>query len=72
MVEDGLVARVVDEMVAGLSDGERKGFGKELVDCLYDRSWCAEHGVDYLNPDVGLAKAELYVELYINKSRELP
>ena len=72
MVEDRLLVGVVDEIVAGLPERERERFGKELESCLYDRWWCAEHGVDYSNPDVGLAKAELYVELYVNKFRGLP
>lgn len=27
-----------------------------LTECLYDRSWCAMYGIDYVNPDVAKAR----------------
>ena len=70
MVEETL-KEVVDRMVVGLSDGKRRRFGEKLESCLHDREWCRIHNIDYSNPNVGLARAELYGELYINKPQVL-
>ena len=70
MVEEKL-NEVVDRMVARLSDGERRKFGEKLESCLHDREWCRVHNINYSNTNVGLARAELYGELYINKPQVL-
>ncbi len=54
--------KVVNRLVAGLLEGEMQCFNKELESCLYDREWCRVHNINYSDPDVGLARAELCVE----------
>ena len=50
----------IDRMVMNLPKKERQHFSKELEDRLYDREWCNNHKIDYLNPDFNLVKSELY------------
>lgn len=57
----------IDRMILDLPKKERKHFSKELEDCLYDRGWCGDHKIDYLNPDLTLAKLKVYKELYKNE-----
>ena len=57
----------VNGLVLGLPEEDRRRFENRLGDCLYDRDWCKKYGINYCNPDVGLARVELYIELYASK-----
>ena len=46
-----------------LNPDEKKKFDRFLMDNLYDRYWCRENGIDYVNPNVGIAKGKTYNEI---------
>ncbi len=47
-----------------LPEEKRKEFDEILRDVLYDRDWCFDHNIDYANPDICLAKKQLYHEMF--------
>jgi len=54
----------IDEQVEKLSEEDRKQFDKRLLDVLYDRYWCRNHNINYVDPDVEKAKGFLYQEMF--------
>jgi len=46
------------------STEEREDFEKGLLRALYDREWCRDHGIDYVRPNVPLARIIFCREYY--------
>jgi hypothetical protein len=61
----------IDELVEKLPLKDRDKFDKLLLDVLYDRYWCRQHGINYTDPDVKKAKEELYNQFFRSKSKEI-
>jgi len=57
----------IDEQIDKMPEAERERFEKLLIDVLYSRHWCRQHGIDYVNPDIDKAREELYKELLKKK-----
>ncbi len=57
-----------DKINENLSPQHVTIFNKVLYNCLYDRSWCRSHKIDYVNPDCLKAKEILYKEQFENKT----
>ena len=58
----------IDEKINKLSKEERKIFSDRLMDNLYDRLWCREHRINYVDPNVQTAKEKTYNEMYGEKN----
>jgi len=56
--------RTVEEKVDSLPEEERENFERRLVNLLYCRGWCRENDIDYVNPDINLAKIIFFREHY--------
>jgi len=46
---------------------DRRKFNDDLYELLKDREWCLIHGINYLNPDVRVAKTILFNWYYKDK-----
>ena len=46
-----------------LSDDNRKKFDKFLMDNLYSRQWCTLHKINYIKPNIKIAKEKTYYEI---------
>lgn len=55
---------LINNSIEMLGKDEKFDFNKELLDCLYNKTWCGGHNIDYVNPNVLQAKTKLYVEKY--------
>lgn len=63
-VEGKELGLLVSSAIERLDKDERFDFNKELLDHLYSRSWCGNHDIDCVNPNVLQARVKLYVEKY--------
>ncbi|MEK6875509.1 MAG: hypothetical protein AABX30_02400 [Nanoarchaeota archaeon] len=54
----------INDFLSNLSASAKKDFSSELIDALYDRSWCETNNINYADPDIDRAKVELYKELF--------
>ncbi len=54
----------IDDEIEKLPESERRRFDNTLLDKLYDRDWCKQHRIDYVNPNVQKAKELLYNEMF--------
>lgn len=50
---------------------QREIFRELLYSFLYDYKWCHENGIDYLNPDIGLAKRCAYDEMLLKRRKSV-
>jgi len=53
----------INDTINQLPEGRRRFFLSQLMDVLHDRLWCKQFAGGYVNPNVELAKANLYEEL---------
>ncbi len=60
---------LVSHSIERLGKNERFDLNKELLDHLYDRCWCANHDINYSDPNVLQARVKLYVEKYGEPSK---
>jgi len=61
----------INKKIDTLSPEQEAQFRENLKNCLYSRTWCAIHGVDYnklTKYDILLAKIELYEEMFRSKT----
>ena len=56
----------IDEKVRELNKKDGRKFNKLLIKNLYDRSWCESHKIDYIDPDVKIAREKTYQEMFNN------
>ena len=54
----------IDEKIKYLLLEKQEEFRKILIDVLHDRKWFANHGIDYVDPDVPKVKEILFREEY--------
>lgn len=55
----------IEKEINTLSDEDKIKFQKELIDVLYDRFWCRNHGINYAEPDSKKVKEILYTDLFV-------
>ena len=53
----------INDEINALPRNQRVAFQGLLTNNLYDKTWCAMGGLDYLDPDIQRAKEILYIEL---------
>ena len=49
-----------NDKILDLNSDKILKFNKELLDRLYDRKWCSENGINYVEPNVLEAKKVLF------------
>ena len=54
----------IEKKLNNLPKEERTKFSILLIDCLYDRDWCENNNINYLNPNISKAKKELYSQMF--------
>jgi hypothetical protein len=52
------------EKINQLEESEILNFRKEVIEVLYDRSWCFANGIDYSNPNVTLVNEKVFKQMY--------
>ena len=50
--------------LAKLTPEIREKFEELLLDVLNDRSWCLDHRIDYIDPDIKNTKELLYNDMF--------
>ena len=50
----------MDDLIEKLIPGQLKEFNQEVMDLMYDRSWCKNKGLDYSNVRPSEIKKALY------------
>ncbi len=53
----------INDEINALPRNQRVAFQDLLTNNLYDKTWCAMEGLDYLDPDIQRAKEILYIKL---------
>ena len=53
----------INDVINKLTKEKRRYFMNKLEDRLYDREWCEQFAGGYVDPNVELAKVNLYEEL---------
>lgn len=54
----------IENKISNLSSDNLSKLNDELLDRLYDRQWCFENGINYVDPNVSDARQALYSELF--------
>jgi len=55
----------IEYIVANMDEGEQGMFNLQVERNRKDRKWCAEHGVDYRKPNMGVIVRDTYEEMYV-------
>jgi len=50
--------------VEDLSEEDKKGVEKRMIDNLYDRDWCRRNGINYCYPEIEEAREKTYREMF--------
>ena len=60
----------IDEKIRELNEKDGGKFNKRLMENLRNKDWCGSHGIDYIDPDVKIAREKTYQEIIINKNNK--
>ena len=56
----------IDEKIRELNEKDGRNFNKLLMKNLRNKDWCGSHEIDYIDPDVKIAREKTYQEMFNN------
>ena len=54
----------IENIVANMDEGEQVKFNRAVVINRSNERWCGIHGVDFVEPNIGVVIRDTYIEMY--------